>query len=154
MSAKLWRLQEGEWASNYYITLVTGSSSELEIRCCRENQHPAGGGPQDPPRLNSWSSEPQSVREKMLEWGPCPRKAGPPGPQLSSPGEQERNAIMAMRVGVNMLQFCSVSNSISHTTLSIKWEVYFSKRLCPLVFIASLCFRMHMYMYYEAIQHL
>ena len=29
-----------------------------------------------------------------------------------------------------MLQFCSVSNSLSHTTLSIKWEVYFSKRLC------------------------
>ena len=27
-----------------------------------------------------------------------------------------------------MLQFCSVSNSLSHTTLSIKWEVY--KELC------------------------
>ena len=34
---------------------------------------------------------------------------------------------MAIRVGVNTLQFCSVSNSLSHTTLSIKWEVYFSK---------------------------
>ena len=29
-----------------------------------------------------------------------------------------------------MLQFCSVSNSLSHTTRSIKWEVYFSKELC------------------------
>ena len=29
-----------------------------------------------------------------------------------------------------MLQFCSVSNSLSHTTFQIKWEVYFSKRLC------------------------
>ena len=38
---------------------------------------------------------------------------------------------MANKVGgVNMLQFCSVSNSLSHTTLSIKWEVHFSKRLC------------------------
>ena len=37
---------------------------------------------------------------------------------------------MAIREGVNMLQFCSVSNSLSHTTLSIKWEVYFSKELC------------------------
>ena len=34
------------------------------------------------------------------------------------------------RSGVNMLQFCSVSNSLSHTTLSIKWGVYFSKDLC------------------------
>ena len=40
-----------------------------------------------------------------------PAEAGPPGPRLSSPGEQERNAVMARRVGVNMLQFCSVSNS-------------------------------------------
>ena len=78
------------------------------------------------------------VGEKMLEWGTCPREAGPPFPRLSSPGERERNAVVAIRVGVNMLQFCSVSNSLSHTTLSIKWEVYFSKDRCPLVFIVSL----------------
>ena len=66
----------------------------------------------------------------MLDWGTCPREAGPPGPRLSSLGERERNAVMANRVGVNMLQFCSVSNSLSRTTLSIKWEVYFSKELC------------------------
>ena len=70
------------------------------------------------------------VGDKMLEWGTCPREAGPPGPRLSSPGERERNAVMAIRVGVNMSQFCSVSISLSHTTLSIKWEVYFSKELC------------------------
>ena len=29
-----------------------------------------------------------------------------------------------------MLQFCSVSNSLTHTTLSIKREIYFSKELC------------------------
>ena len=56
------------------------------------------------------------------------QQSGPPGPRLSSPGEQERNSIMAIRVGVNMLQFCSVTNSLSHTTLSNK--VYFSKELC------------------------
>ena len=49
--------------------------------------------------------------------------------RLSSPGERKRNAVMANRVGVNMLQFYSVSNSLSHTTLSIKWEVYISKEL-------------------------
>ena len=51
-----------------------------------------------------------------------------PGPRLS-PGERERNAVMADREGVNMLQFCSVSNSLSHTTLSIKGKIYFSKEL-------------------------
>ena len=54
-----------EWTSNYYITLATGSSGQLEI---------------------------ESVGEKMLEWRPCPRDAGPTGPRLSSPGERERNA--------------------------------------------------------------
>ena len=68
-------LAGSRWASNYYITSVTGSSVHLEIR---------------------------SVGENMLEWGPCPREAGPPGP---------RNAIVAIRVWVNMLQFSSVSNS-------------------------------------------
>ena len=50
----------------------------------------------------------------MSQRGKAPRS------RLSSPGEWERNAVMANRVGVNMLQFCSVSNSLSHTTLSIK----------------------------------
>ena len=70
------------------------------------------------------------VGEKMLDWGTCPREAGHPGPRLSSPVERERNAVMANRVGVNMLRLCSVSNSLSHTTLSIMWAVYFSKELC------------------------
>ena len=35
----------------------------------------------------------------MLEREACPREAGPPGPRLSSPGERERNAVMAIRVG-------------------------------------------------------
>ena len=100
--------------------------NQLETRCGRESQHPAEG-------LSSCRSDQLGIRrvgEKMLDWGTCPREAGPPGPRLSSPGESERNVVMANRVGVNMLQFCSVSNSLSHTTLSIKWEVYFSKELC------------------------
>ena len=68
--------------------------------------------------------------EKMLDWGTCSREAGPPGPRLSGPGERERNAVRTSRVGVSMLQFCSVSNSLSHATLSIKWEAYFSEELC------------------------
>ena len=53
----------------------------------------------------------RSVGEKMLEWGPCSREAGLLGPRLNSSGERERNAVIAIRVVVNMLQFCSVSNS-------------------------------------------
>ena len=59
-----------------------------------------------------------------------PERLGPPGPRLSSSVERERNTVVAIGVGVNMLQFCSVSNSLLHPTLSIKWKVYFSKELC------------------------
>ena len=45
--------------------------------------------------------------------------------------ENGKETLMAIRVGVNMLQFCSVSNSLSHTTLSNKVRgTYFSKELC------------------------
>ena len=67
------------------------------------------------------------------------------GPQLSSPGEWESNAVVANRVGVNMLQFCSVSNSLSHTTLSNKVRGIFFQRTVSLVFIVLLWFCMHMY---------
>ena len=97
--------------------------NQVVIRCGRENQHPAEGTFMTP----DWAV---AVGEKMLEWGTCPREARPPGPRLSSPGERERNAVMAIGVGVNRLQFCSVSNSFSHTTLSIKWKVDFLKELC------------------------
>ena len=127
MSAKLWRSQEEEWRSNWYITRVKTESQavwrsdQLEIRCGRENQHPA-------------------------EWAP--------GPRLSSRGEREINVAMAHRVGVNMLQFCSVSNSLSHTALSNKARGIFSKELCRLSLLCrcydSAC--IHMYMYYVAIQ--
>ena len=90
----------------------------------------------------------RSVGEKMLEWEPClSREAGPPGPWLSSPGERERKAVIARRVwGSICCSLCSVSNSLSHTTLSIKWEVYFSKELCLLVFIVLNMF-LHAYVY-------
>ena len=83
----LW--EEIEWALNYYITRCTGFQSVLEIR-----------------ELEKWCCRENSTQQK-----------GPSGPLLSSPGEWERNAVMASRVGVNMFQLCSVSNSLSHTTL-------------------------------------
>ena len=100
----------------------TGGSDQLERRCWNENHVPA--------------------------------EVGPPGPRLSSLGEREINTVMAKRVGVNMLQFCSVSNSpfVTLSNFRIKWEVYFSKELCPLVFIvSSLWFCMHWHM---SMQHI
>ena len=56
-----------------------------------------------------------------------------------SPVEHQENekdtTLMAIRVGVNILQFCSVSNSLSHANLTIKWEVYFFLKKSSLVFI-------------------
>ena len=116
LSAKLWRSQEEEWTSNYYITPATGSSSQLEVRCCTENQHPSEVDLRTP----DWAVEVQSLRwvgENMLEWGPFPREARPPGPRLSSPGERERNAVMSIRVGV---QYVAVLFSLQLTSHTVK----------------------------------
>ena len=61
-------------------------------------------------------------------------RAGPPGLQLSNPGEQERNADGHKSGEVNMWQFCSVSNSLSHATLSNKVRYIFLKD-CVVVII-------------------
>ena len=49
-------------------------------------------------------------------------------PPVEQPKRTGKNAVMANRVRVNILQLCSVSNSLSHATFQIEWEVYFSKR--------------------------
>ena len=82
-----------EWSLNYYITQCTGNSRSLETK-------PVG--------------EKIAVEKTSSQRGWATR------PRLSSLGERERNAVMANRVGVNMLQSCSVSNTLSHTNLSNK----------------------------------
>ena len=120
---QLWRPQEKGGVVLLYNT-VHRKFNQLETRCGRESQHPAEWALRPPiEQLQFWGSDELRIRqvgEKMLDWGTCPREAGPPGLQLSSPGERKRNAIMANRVGVNMSQFCLISNSLSHTTLSNK----------------------------------
>ena len=82
-----------------------------------------------------------------------PAEAGPPGPQLSSPGERERKAVIARKVRGSIC--CSSVQSpthLSHTILSIKWEVYFSKELCFVrhycVDYVSACICVWLYMYH------
>ena len=93
------------WTTNYYITPATGSSDQLERSCWNENH----------------------VRAE----------AGPLGPRLSNPEERERKAVIARIVegGQYVAVFVRSPTHLSHTTLSIKWEVYFSKELCPLIVI-------------------
>ena len=114
---QLW--EEIEWALNYYITQCTGNSRRLGIRrvgkwCYSENSTQQKGSLEPP--IEQFGDQ-KSWRNDAVEKTALSRELGL---QLSSPGEQERNAVMAIRVGVNMLQFCSVSNSLSHTTLSNK----------------------------------
>ena len=59
-------------------------------------------------------------RQNVVEKASTQQRAGPPGLRLSNPGERERNADGHLSREVNMLQFCSVSNSLSHTNLSNK----------------------------------
>ena len=62
-----------------------------------------------------------------------------PRPPVEHQENKKDTTLMAIRMGVNMLQFCSVSNSLSHTNLSNKVRgTYFSKRLCR---SSSLCRR-------------
>ena len=81
-------------------------------------------------------------REVSLVWRPDPlvtrygRENQHPeklGPRVSGWPilENEKDTtLMAIRAGVNMLQFCSVSNSLSHTTLSNKVRGIFFLKDC------------------------
>ena len=101
------KLAKSRWTSHFYITLATGSSDQLERRCWNENQVPA--------------------------------EALPTGLRLSSPGERKRNAVIARRVGGGSICCSSVQSPthLSHTILSIKWEVYIFLKNC--VHSSSLC---------------
>ena len=102
-----------EWVLNYYITQCTGNSISLERRCGREKQHPAES-------WTLWVLETRPVwRQDVVEKASTQQRAGPRA-SIWATLENEKETLMAIRVGVNMLQFCSVCNSLSHTTLSNK----------------------------------
>ena len=76
-------------------------------------------------KFNQFGDQPVWGSEELEKWccreNSTQQRAGPLGLQLSNPGEQERHTAMTGGAGeVNMLQFCLVSNSLSHTTLSNK----------------------------------
>ena len=69
-------------------------------------------------------------RQDVVEKASIQQRAGPPGLRLSNPGERKRNADGHKSGEVSMLQFCSVSNSPSHTNLSNKVRGIFFLELC------------------------
>ena len=68
-----------------------------------------------------------------------PAEAGPPVEQPRRTGKKGCDSQKSL--GVNMLQSLFGLQLTSHTQpFRIKWDVYFSKELCPLVVIVSLLF--------------
>ena len=124
---------------NSVMTGVSWGSDKLETRCGRESHHPAEGalGTLD----GVWRPDRLVIRCNRESW-----QSGPPGLQLSIRRTRKTQTLMAIRVGVNILQFCSVSNSLSHTQhFQIKWEVYFFKEVfarlyyCVNMYSACIC---------------
>ena len=91
-----------------------------------EKAAPSRSGPRDP----DWVLWIRRVGDKMQKRKPAPREAGPQVPGWAAQ-VNGKETLMAIRVEVNMLQFCSVSNSLLRTTLSNKVRgIFFLKELC------------------------
>ena len=108
---------------NVGVELLYVSAQEVQLESWRSNEFEirCGRENQHPerlgPRVPGWAAQENGKETRLwpIEWG-----------------------------GVNMLQFCSVSHSLSHTTLSIKWEVYFlrncvARLYCVVVMILHAC---------------
>ena len=120
------------WTLNYYITQCTGNSiswrsDAFDQMSWRQDavkkastQDPARVGPQAP----DWAV---AVGYKMLDWGTCPREAGPPA--LGWAAQENGKETWLWPIEWGSICCSSVqSPTPSHTQpFQIKWEVYFSK---------------------------
>ena len=120
-----------EWALNYHITqsrqeVRVRDRTELEKRCGRESPAEGALG-----ALMSWGPEKllircgrQSHSRPKGPWGPpvvsetrwwqdVVEKASPWASGWAALENEKDTTLTAIRVGVNILQFCSVSNSFS-----------------------------------------
>ena len=115
-----------EWVLYCYITQCTGNSMSLETRCGRESPHPVEGA-LGTPGQRVWRSE--RWRNDAVEKTALSRKLGPQASRLSSPGERERNADGHKSGGQYVAVLFGLQLPLTQP-FQIKWEVYFSKRLC------------------------
>ena len=126
---------------NYYITrwgqeVRSWRSDELETRCGKESHHPAEGALGTPDGV--WGPDQLLIRCGRESLHPAERAPRPPVEQ------PWRTRKMAIRVGVNILQFCSVSNSLSHANVTNKVRgIFFLKKLPSFFIIVSLWFFLH-----------
>ena len=117
--------------------------NQLETRCGREIQYPTEEGALGPPiEFGDQTCWRQDVIEKAstrqngalglpIEFGDQTSSETRCGRESQHPAGSWKETLRAIKLGVNMLQFCSVSNSLSHTTLSNKVRgTYFSKEQC------------------------
>ena len=81
----------------------------------------------------------------QLVWRPdplvtrCGRESQHPRPPVEQHRRTGKKRGYGPLSGVNILQFCSVSNSLSHATFQIKWEVYFSKNFVAHLYYVVVC---------------
>ena len=74
------------------------------------------------------------------------RRVGPRAFGWATLENEKDSTLMAIRVGVNMLQFCFVSNNLSHTVpFQIKGEVHIFLKDCVARLYCVVVFCMHMY---------
>ena len=96
------------------------------------------------------------VREKMLEWEPCPSRDWAPRPPVEQPRRTGKKCCYGQKSGGSIC--CNSVQSPTHLShnntlhnlfdpFQIKWEVYFSNELCSLVVIVLNMFCMHMRMH-------
>ena len=87
------------------------------------------------------------VGKKMLEWEHVPERLGPQAPGWAAQENENDTRRCPEGLGRSIsCSFCSVSNSLSHANLTIKWEVYIFLKKSSLVFIiVPLWFCMYMY---------
>ena len=104
--------------------------------------------------ITRWRQEVSELESDELETR-CGRESttqqkGPWASGWAALENKKDTTLMTIRVGVNMLQFCSVSNSLSRANLTIKWDIYFFKevfaRLYSLRQYVSCVLHVHVYM--------
>ena len=91
----------------------------------------------------------RSVGEKMLEWEPCPSRGWAPRRPVEQPrrtGKKGCDSQKSWGGGQCVSVFVQSPTHLSHTTLSIKGDVYFSQELYLLVFTVLNMF-LHAYVY-------
>ena len=103
-----------------YNSVRTGSQRVGDQRTWREDVVEKATTQQKGPSGPPASLETRPVGEKMLEWEHVPERLGPRAPGWAVQENKKDTTLMTIRVGVNILQFCSVSNSLSHANFTIK----------------------------------